>query len=222
MTAADIDGDWKPEIFIAPYSLGEGLLYAFHADGTPVVSDSSDGLFAHLPGSASSIAIVDIDADSHPEVVLRVGELVFGPDQIFAFEADGSFVTGYPVAFGTGSSTTLATPIVGDIDNDGWADMVTVQATGRSVAVWDLVNPANNRPQPWPRFQADIWNTGVASAPLYDGAYLGRLIDYVLAGTAPFPIYEHADLNCDGEPNVLDIGLLIDYLFAGGPPPCVP
>ncbi len=222
MTAGDIDGDFKPEIFVAPYSLGEGLLYAFHADGSPVVSDSSDGLFARLPGSASSVAITDIDHDGEPEIVLRVGELLFGPDQVYAYEADGSLVTGYPLAFGSGSSTTLATPIVGDINNDGWADMVTVQATGRSVAVWDLVNPAEKSPQPWPRFQADVWNTGVVNTPLFDVLYLGRLIDYVFIGGKAFPIYERADLNCDGEPNALDIGVLIDYLFAGGPRPCGP
>jgi hypothetical protein len=222
MTAGDIDGDTKPELFVAPYSLGDGLLYAFHADGTPVASDSSDGLFAHLPGSASSVAIVDIDYDGDPEIVLRVGELLFGPDQIYAFEADGSLVTGYPLAFGTGSSTTLATPIVGDIDDDGWADMVTVQATGKSVAVWDLVNPAENRPQAWPRFQGDLWNTGVAKTPLYDVLYLGRLIDYVFKGGPAFPIYETADMNCDGSPDVLDISVLIDYLYTGGARPCIP
>lgn len=222
ITAGDIDGDHRPEIFVALYSLGQGLLYAFHANGSPVVSDSSDGLFARLPGSASSVVLTDIDHDGEPEIVLRVGELLFGPDQIFAYEADGSLVTGYPLAFGSGSSTTLAPPIVGDINNDGWADMVTLQATGRSIAVWDLVNPAEKIPQPWPRFQADSWNTGVASTQRYDAIYLGRLIDYIFIGGRSFPIYEPSDLNCDGEPNILDIGVLIDYLFAGGPRPCGP
>lgn len=222
MTAGDIDGDRMPEIFVAPYSLGEGLLYAFHADGSPVVSDSTDGLFARLPGSASSVVLTDIDHDGAPEVVLRVGQLLFGPDQVFAYEADGSLVTGYPLVFGTGSSTTLAPPIVGDINDDGWADMVTLQSTARSVAVWDLVNPAETRPQPWPRFQKDLWNTGVATTPLYDALYLGRMIDYLYQGAHDFPIYDPSDLNCDGEPNTLDLALLIDYLFAGGAPPCVP
>lgn len=222
MTAGDIDGDWVPEIFVAPYSLGTGLLYAFHADGSPVVSDSSDGLFAHLPGSASSVAITDIDHDGAPEVVLRVGELLFGPDQVFAFEADGSLVNGYPLVFGTGSSTTLAAPIVGDINDDGWSDMVTVQATARSVAVWDLVSPANTVPQRWPRFQSDIWNTGIVSDHYYDAIYLALYIDYLFRGAKPFPIYEPPDLNCDGAPNALDLGLLIDYLFANGARPCVP
>jgi hypothetical protein len=222
MTAGDIDGDRRPEIFVAPYSLSEGLLYAFRSDGSPVLSESPDGLFARQLGSISSVAIIDIDHDGEPEVVFRVEGFLSGPDQVFAYEADGNLVTGYPITFGTGSSRIPATPIIGDINNDGWADMVTVHATGSSVAVWDLANPASSVPQTWPRFQADIWNTGVVNAPLYDVLYMGRLIDYLFLGAAPFPIYESADLNCDGEPNALDLNVLIDYLFAGGQPPCGP
>jgi subtilisin family serine protease len=222
MAAGDLDRDWQPEIFLAPYSLGEGLLYAYHADGTPVVSDSGDGLFARLPGSASSVAVVDIDSDTDPEVVLRVGELISGPDKVYAYEADGSFVTGYPVVFGSGSSTTLAAPIVADIDADGYADMVTLQSTGTSVTVWDLVNPYGMRGMQWPRFQGNFWNSGVMISPLYDALYMTRIIELIFEGGNAFPMHEPSDLNCDGQTDVLDLTLMIDYLFANGAAPCLP
>lgn len=222
MSAGDLDGDGIPEILFAPYSLGEGRLYAFKANGDPVASDSSDGLFAHLPGSASAVAIVDIDNDQTPEIVLRIGELLFGPDQIFAFRPDGRFVPGYPIVFGIGSSTTLSTPIVGDVNADGRADMVTVQSTGTSVAVWDLTVPYSRRKRPWPQYQADYWNSGVAVTPAFNVVYMARMIDHIFFGGNPFPPFEPADLNCSGTVSIVDVAIIIDYMFFGGPRPCVP
>ena len=222
MAAGDIDDDQSPEIFVAPYSVGGSLLYAFHADGAAVASDSSDGLFARLPGSVSSITLNDIDDDGEPEVVFRVGQLIFGPDQVFAMNPDGSFVPGYPITFGVGSSTTLAAPVIGDINRDGITDMVTLHSTGTQVIVWDLVGAAGPSGRPWPRFMADVWNSGVAPPPPYDAVYLNNLVDYIFFGAQPFQIYEPTDLNCSGFTDAIDLNYLIDYLFFGGPPPCVP
>lgn len=222
LSAGDIDGDRQPELFFAPYSLGDGFLYAYHANGASVASDSAEGLFAALPGSASAVALVDIDNDNQPEVVLRIGELLFGPDQIYALEADGSFVSGYPITFGNGSSSVMSAPVVGDVDGDGEADMVTVQSTGRSVALWNLAVPLSLRGRPWPKFQADIWNSGVIPSPNYDIIYLVRMIDMLYRGGSLFPPYESTDLNCDNRINLLDVVMLINYIFSGGAAPCVP
>ncbi len=222
MTAGDIDDNGIPELFVAPYSIGGSLLYAFHADGTPVVSDSSDGLFAEFSGAVSVIVLNDIDHDGEPELLMRVGQLVFGPDEIYALETDGTIVPGYPILFGVGSSTTLAAPVLGDINRDGIADMVTLHATGTRVTVWDLDGPAGQTGRPWKRYQADIWNSAVAQPPPYDIVYLGRLIEHMFFNAPDFPIYEHSDFDCSGTSDMIDLALFVDYLFNNKSLPCVP
>lgn len=222
LSAGDIDGDGSPEIFGAPYSLDEGYLYAFHANGAPVGSDSTNGLLATLPGAASSVAILDIDDDDEPEIVLRVGSILTGPDRVFAFEADGSLVSGYPLTFGFGSVITPATPIIADLNRDGRTDMVTLQSTDRLLALWKLPTPMDYAVRPWPKFRGDSWNTAVLADPHYDIIYVTKLVVAMLRGGPQLPPYEPSDLNCDGAIAVADIVRLIDYLFRFGPAPCVP
>ncbi len=222
LSAGDLDGDQVPELLFAPYSLGEGYLYAFHGDGTPVGSDSTNGLLAALPGTISAVTIVNIDRDDSPEIVVRVGEFISGPDRIYALKADGQLVPGYPIMFGDGNSVTMPAPIIGDVNADGIADMTTVQSTSTSVAVWNLGVPAVNRGHVWPRFSADLWNSNIAPAPQYDLIYLVRMIDMVFRNGCPLPPYEPTDLDCDGSATMSDVVALTNYLYRNGPRPCKP
>ncbi|MEW5701593.1 MAG: S8 family serine peptidase [Candidatus Zixiibacteriota bacterium] len=222
LAAGDVDGDGTLELFAAPYSVGDGLLYAFHANGAPLGSDSTNGLLADLSGSLSSVALVDIDGDDAPEIVLRVGDLLFGPDQIVALKPDGRLVPGYPINFGYGSSPIIPAPLVGDIDRDGRTDMVTVQSTSENVAAWELGTPAGTRGRPWPRFLGDLWNSGVAITPRYDVVYLVRLINMTLRRGTPLPPYEPSDIDGNGTTEIADIIYLAEYLFRNGPAPCAP
>jgi subtilisin family serine protease len=221
LSAGDINDDRIPELFLAPYSLGEGALYGFHADGTPVGSDSADGLLAIFPGSISAIGLVDIDRDDTPEIIVRSGQIFQGPDMITALEADGSVVPGFPLQFGFGSATVPATPIVGDLDRDGFADMVTIQSTDMVIAVWELGMPISATARPWPQFRGDHWNSSVVATPRYDVIYLIRMINEIFRGTPPLPPYEPVDLNCDRRRDVSDIVRLTDYLYRAGVEPCV-
>ena len=222
LSAGDLDGDQVPELLFAPYSLGEGYLYAFHGDGTPVGSDSTNGLLAALPGTISAVTIVNIDRDDSPEIVVRVGEFISGPDRIYALKADGQLVPGYPIMFGDGNSVTMPAPIIGDVNADGIADMTTVQSTSTSVAVWNLGVPAVNRGHVWPRFSADLWNSNIAPAPRYDLIYLVRLIDMIFRNGYSLPPYEPTDLDCDGSATMSDVVALTNYLYRNGPRPCKP
>jgi subtilisin family serine protease len=222
LSAGDIDGDQIPELFFAPYSLGEGHLYAFHGNGAPVGSDSSNGLLASLPGTVSTIAIANIDHDDAPEIVMRVGDFISGPDHIYALKADGQLAPGYPIMFGDGNSITMPSPLIGDLNADGMADMTTVQSTSSSVAVWELGVPATSRGQLWPKFGGDLWNSNIAVTPRYDIVYLVRLIDMVFHGGLPLAPYEPSDVDCDGVTTINDIVVLKDYLFRNGARPCNP
>lgn len=222
LTAGDVDRDEIPELFFAPYSLGEGFLYAFHGNGTPVGSDSSNGLLAALPGTISAVTLVNIDREDAPEIVIRVGDFISGPDRIYALKADGQLLPGYPIMFGDGNSVSMPAPIVGDVNADGIADMTTVQSTSTSVAVWNLGVPATSRGRVWPRFSGDLWNSNIAPAPLYDLIYLVRMTNALFRGGYPLAPYEPVDLNCDGVESMSDIVYLTNYLYRNGPRPFAP
>jgi len=222
LSAGDIDRDGIPELFFAPYSLGEGYLYAFHGNGTPVGSDSSNGLLATLPGTISAVILVNIDRDDAPEIVMRVGEFISGPDRIYALKTDGELVAGYPIRFGDGNSVTMPAPMIGDVDADGIADMTTVQSTSTSVAVWNLGVPASGHGRLWPRFGGDLWNSNITPAPRYDVIYLVRMIDAIFRGGYPLPPFEPADLDCNNETDMGDVIYLTNYLYRNGLRPCRP
>lgn len=222
LSAGDIDGDQIPELFFAPYSLGEGHLFAFHGNGSPVGSDSSNGLLASLPGTVSTIAIANMDRDAAPEIVMRVGDFISGPDHIYALKADGQLAPGYPIMFGDGNSITMPSPLIGDLDADGLADMTTVQSTSSSVTAWELGIPSTPVGQLWPKFGGDLWNSNIAITPRYDIVYLVRLIDMVFNGGIPLAPYEPSDVDCDGVTSINDVVVLKDYLFRNGTRPCKP
>ncbi len=222
LSAGDIDRDGIPELFFAPYSLGEGYLYAFHGNGAPVGSDSSNGLLAALPGTISAVTLVNIDRDDAPEIVVRVGEFISGPDRIYALKTDGQLVPGYPIRFGDGNSVTMPAPIIGDVNADGIADMTTVQSTSTSVAVWNLGIPASSHGRLWPRFSGDLWNSNVAPAPQYDLLYLVRIVDMIFGRGHSLPPFEPTDLDCDNATTIADVVSLTNYLYRNGPHPCKP
>lgn len=222
LSAGDTDRDGIPELFFAPYSLGEGYLYAFHGNGAPVGSDSSNGLLATLPGTISAITLVNIDRDDAPEIVMRVGEFISGPDRIYALKTDGELVPGYPIRFGDGNSVTMPAPMIGDVNADGIADMTTVQSTSTSVAVWNLGVPASDHGRVWPRFGGDLWNSNITPAPRYDVIYLVRLIDATFRGGYPMPPFEPSDLDCNDVTDMGDVMYLTNYLYRNGASPCRP
>jgi subtilisin family serine protease len=222
LSAGDLDGDRRPELLLAPYTLGGGMLYAFHGNGASVGSDSTNGLLARLPGTVSAIVLANVDRDSDPEIVMRVGDFISGPDYVYALEADGALLPGYPLKFGDGNSVTMPAPIIGDVNADGLADMTTIQSTSMSVAVWELGVPFAVAGRPWPRFAGDLWNSNIAPAPRYDLLYLVRLIDLTMRNGMPLPPHEPVDLDCDGSVSTADIVALIDYLYRGGAHPCRP
>ncbi|HWO57975.1 MAG TPA: S8 family serine peptidase [bacterium] len=222
LSAGDLDGDHRPELLLAPYTLGGGMLYAFHGNGAPVGSDSTNGLLARLPGTVSAIVLANVDRDIDPEIVMRVGDFISGPDYVYALEADGALLPGYPLKFGDGNSVTMPAPIIGDVNADGLADMTTIQSTSMSVAVWELGVPFAVAGRPWPRFAGDLWNSNIAPAPRYDLLYLVRLIDMTMRNGMPLPPHEPVDLDCDGSVSTADIVALIDYLYRGGAHPCRP
>lgn len=119
VAAADLDGDGLPEI-IVPTSAGDGdrlLVFAGTAPGFDAQKSQS------LPDGAGPIAIIDVDADDRPEVVVLGNEGL----QIFHAQADGDLVFAGTVAH-TGRS-----PVVADFNADGRDDLALLTPEGITI-----------------------------------------------------------------------------------------
>jgi hypothetical protein len=137
---ADIDGDGWPEI-----------VFGFDCDGVqgqPCYGQGRGGYIGVLrhdgswqPGWPrfyngqviwSSPAIADLNGDGRLDIVVGTGNMpIGGGHQVLAFNADGSFLPGWPVNVG---GVVMASPAIGDVDGDGHLDVVTVADDGRLYA----------------------------------------------------------------------------------------
>ncbi|MDD5447667.1 MAG: VCBS repeat-containing protein [Actinomycetota bacterium] len=129
---ADLDGDGLLEVIIGadctggpgwPYPPG-GLLYVFNGDGSLL-----PGFPQHSPEVLwSSPAVADIDGDGLYEIIIgtghyykAIGKISTEGHRVYAFNHDGSAVTGWPVV---AAGSTMSSPAVGDIDSDGVKEVV--------------------------------------------------------------------------------------------------
>jgi hypothetical protein len=110
----DLDHDGRAEVII-PSS--DGYLYCWRYNGSELIDGDQNplttGVFAWLgaPWAYGSPAVVDLDGDHDLEIIQP------GADgYIYAFEADGSDVTGWPFYV---EAKSVCSPSVGDVDLDG-------------------------------------------------------------------------------------------------------
>jgi hypothetical protein len=184
---ADIDGDGLPEVIVGgnnPKWL-EGssadksfaTVWAFNGDSTLV-----PGWPQHVRQWVdSSPAVGDIDNDGELEIVVgtgRPGISGSGGRQVFAWNSDGSMVSGWPRPTG---ANMLGSPALADLDEDGTLDVIIgcgIEANESCTFLYawrgdgtDLPgfpmqpldpNPGNHQPQvqPYPPIVADIDTDG--------------------------------------------------------------
>ena len=167
----DIDGDGYQEIVIAGM---DRRLHAWHHDGS-YVNGWPIGRDRNLwRGGISSPALADIDADGVLEILVGTNDYARpacpNPYHFYALEGDGSFVPGFPIET---SQNIASSPAVGDLDGDGWLDIVVgtgsfnescgQDADGHKVYAWDR----NGNPLPgWPRATAGNMETSPAIGDL--------------------------------------------------------
>ena len=111
-----------------------GSVYAYYANGNVMSGWPVD--FPEGTSIYSTPAAGDLDGDGQLEVVVAPMGTV---NQVYAFEKDGSYVSGWPrpIAGGTGSGTAgvLATPAIADIDGDGTPEVVVHTLNGK-IYIW--------------------------------------------------------------------------------------
>ncbi len=157
---ADLDGDNVMEIVQATAA---GRIYAFRGDGTvlpgfPVATNTARNVVHHLgapafasgaiaapsPMTSSRPAVGDLDHDGYPEIVYANIE-----GDVYVFRHDGTPFPGFPVRIDPAFSSMavrsktnhvktgiFGTPVLGDLDGDGFLDIV-VAAMDQHVYAWD-------------------------------------------------------------------------------------
>lgn len=146
---ADLDQDGRLEIVVATH---DGWIRAYKTDQAVLWGfnyTQGDLLFASEP------VIGDIDGDQAPEIVFgtydpKLGEGAVG---LWALEADGIPVSGFPLA--VGSPGIRAAPTLSDLDNDGDLEILAASWTGE-IFVWDTPAPYSSAHLPWPTGRHDL------------------------------------------------------------------
>ncbi len=139
---ADLDHDGRSEVLIPA---ADGYLYCWHYNGAEYMDGDSNpltiGVFRWLgaPWPYGSPAVADIDEDRDLEIIQP------GADgKIYAFNPDGSAVTGWPFNC---EAKSVCSPAVGDVDNDGHFEIAVASNAGKQ---WLL--EANGTVMPgWPK-----------------------------------------------------------------------
>ncbi len=149
LTVADLDGNGIAEIIVAD----AGKIHAWKANGDlfnenfPIIVDGLE-----CPDIAPLIANVDKDPEN--EIIVASSSK---NDLIYAFNLDGTLVSGWPIAV----DGILATPAIGDVNHDGLNEIVAVY--GGYVNVWKTDGETGH--DQWPLYRLNSFNNAVYSEP---------------------------------------------------------
>jgi immune inhibitor A len=160
---ADIDGDGLPEIAVATSC---GTMVAWNADGSKCQT---------IPVATSQLIEycepLFIDLDGNGDMDCLVGTAGPTSGSVRAFTREGPMV-GFPIGV---EGAVWATPVVGDLEDDGYAEIVLATTTG-DVHVWRFVGARGAGKIEWSQSRGDLWNTGLYGRAPRDNVPLPDLV----------------------------------------------
>lgn len=105
----------------------------------------------------ASPAVADLDGDGSLEILIGAEDR-----RLYAFHADGTAVSGFPIEIG---AEARSTPAIWDVDLDGATDIV-LAGWDRAVHAWRYPGMFLSSGMAWPMFHHDNWRTGLATFPV--------------------------------------------------------
>jgi hypothetical protein len=145
----NLDSDPQLEIVVG----GGTTIYAWNYDGTSLQNWPQ---YIGSLGTSSSPIIADIDGITGQEVIFGSGD-----KKLYALHADGSKVKNWPLLT---RSAIDATPAIGDVDGDGYNEVVVGSCGSYDdlydyscMYAWDTKGPGG---KDWPMFHYDPQHTG--------------------------------------------------------------
>jgi hypothetical protein len=175
---SDINGDGHLDIVTADLS---GVVHVVDGrnghelPGWPQLVQPTAGNTAAVE---SSPTVADLDHNGRREIIVGAGSLEVPGQQggVVAFNANGSVRFRFQTMTAAGESAVQGTPAVGDVNGDGFADIVFGSFDHRIYAL----NRFGGR---LPGFPMDSLDTIWDSPALYDSGHIGRM-DIFLGGDA--------------------------------------
>jgi subtilisin family serine protease len=130
----DIDNNGTIEYFCTYFDYNAGYILAWNLDGTSYLPGNPDGLFATVPKPAilNMLLLSDINGDGAADIIgCAINDIFFSYDvqRLYGWDNSGKMISGFPIIVQSGKSTYIRyTPIIGDIDRNGQADMLVPTA----------------------------------------------------------------------------------------------
>jgi subtilisin family serine protease len=236
----DIDNDGELEYVTTYYDLDHSYLHAFNIDGSFYKSGTPLLATAPQPSIINFLTLTDIDDDGHIDIVAQAHTDIFfsNPGEwLYGWDADGNMHADFPKTLVPDAiSFDRFTPVIGDIDQDTYLDMVMLSSDNKlhfmefgSNPFHDCKSPITawryhqNRDATGPSFVGDCseYICGDADYNLrVDSFDVVYIVDYIFSG-GPEPVpYEAGDVNCETGVDISDALYLINYVFHDGTAPC--
>jgi len=138
VTAADVNGDGKPDLIVANYFGDVSVLLNITAPGAPAPSFSAQQTFpAGPPGNGGFVVASDLNGDGKPDLIVTHpsdSTLSVLLNTTTPGAATPSFAT--RKTFATGSNPTCVT--AGDVNGDGKPDLIVVGSSSYTISA--LIN----------------------------------------------------------------------------------
>jgi uncharacterized repeat protein (TIGR01451 family) len=171
---ADLNRDGQLEIVVATH---DGWIRAHKADKTLLWA------FNYTQGAtlfAGDPVIGDIDGNGTQEIVFATYVPLLkdsdrdGPVGLWALEADGTVVPGFPLPVSTPG--VRAAPTLADLDGDGKLEILAATRTGQ-IFVWDTSAPYVPARLPWPTGRHDIRRSAayMLTKPTFASSYMAAI-----------------------------------------------
>jgi hypothetical protein len=122
LAAADLDGNGTLEVLVLAVRGGAPILHVLEADGTPRA-----GWPIAFPIGAPGLAVADLDRDGRSEVVVPAAY------ELHVLDADGG---AFSPAWPRTGAEYFGPPVTGDVDGDGWAEILVPAVRAARAVPW--------------------------------------------------------------------------------------
>jgi len=199
---ADLDQDGQLEYISTSFTISYGYVHAWNLDGSAFIPGNPAGFFARTdhPAVNNMPLVGDISGDNYPDIILCANEDMFSTYQvqrIYAWDKSGTVLDGFPLIVVPETpyyftSSFRYVPSLGDINRDGFADMIMPTADSSLIFV-EFVNSAfipDNNPVPFWRYSRRMNNVAPMISPAatdVDDESSAPGFDYAISRNYPNP-----------------------------------